>query len=356
MTSSIDSGGGVFGGVDPAWRRGSPRSRGRRRHRRPHRHGPGRRPASQCRGVDPATAFDIVDVEPVAGLARDLGAGRHRRLQGRRQRQAAPRRRPVPVVFKDTGPQTLRVAMIYGERARAGDYSWAWPPTTPTSPTSSTPRFREEGRRRDHRGRAGRRRAARPPPTPAPTCWTRPPTSGADQADQPVLALVYALLALAIVIALLGIGNTLALSIFERTHELGLLRAVGMTRSQLRVDDPLGVGHHRPAGHAARPAHRPLLRLGARPGPEGRRHHLFRVPSSTSPSWSCWRAGRRRGRRPSRPPGRQAQRPASHRHRLTAPGGGAGTCRQQGGLGHSGSRGNGARNRDGRGCIMPGET
>ncbi|HEY6532078.1 MAG TPA: FtsX-like permease family protein, partial [Acidimicrobiales bacterium] len=40
---------------------------------------------------------------------------------------------------------------------------------------------------------------------------------------------------LAIVIALLGITNTLALSILERTRELGLLRAVGMTRSQLRA-------------------------------------------------------------------------------------------------------------------------
>jgi putative ABC transport system permease protein len=49
-----------------------------------------------------------------------------------------------------------------------------------------------------------------------------------------LLALVYVLLALAIVIALLGIGNTLALSIFERTRELGVMRAVGMTRSQLR--------------------------------------------------------------------------------------------------------------------------
>jgi putative ABC transport system permease protein len=40
---------------------------------------------------------------------------------------------------------------------------------------------------------------------------------------------------MAVVIALLGVANTLALSIFERTRELGLLRAVGMTRSQLRA-------------------------------------------------------------------------------------------------------------------------
>jgi putative ABC transport system permease protein len=49
-----------------------------------------------------------------------------------------------------------------------------------------------------------------------------------------MLAMFYALLMLAVVIALLGIANTLALSIFERTREIGLLRAVGMGRSQVR--------------------------------------------------------------------------------------------------------------------------
>ncbi len=49
-----------------------------------------------------------------------------------------------------------------------------------------------------------------------------------------LLGLIYVLLALAVVIALIGIANTLALSIYERTRELGLLRAVGMSRRQLR--------------------------------------------------------------------------------------------------------------------------
>jgi len=54
------------------------------------------------------------------------------------------------------------------------------------------------------------------------------------QSINSMLDLVYALLALAVLIALIGIANTLALSIHERTRELGLLRAVGMTRGQLR--------------------------------------------------------------------------------------------------------------------------
>ncbi|MET9502835.1 ABC transporter permease [Streptomyces sp. NPDC006622] len=70
-----------------------------------------------------------------------------------------------------------------------------------------------------------------------------PQVQARDQADYKdlvhdqiavLLYLVYALLGLAIVIAVLGVVNTLALSVVERTREIGLLRAIGLSRRQLR--------------------------------------------------------------------------------------------------------------------------
>ena len=92
-----------------------------------------------------------------------------------------------------------------------------------------------------------------------------------------MLTIVYVLLALAIVIALMGIANTLSLSIHERTRELGLLRAVGQTRAQVRSmvrwESVVIAAVRRRRRHRARR----VPRLG--PGP-GRRRHVGRARAS----------------------------------------------------------------------------
>jgi putative ABC transport system permease protein len=141
----------------------------------------------------------------------------------------------VQVNFKDTGVQPLRVVMIYGEDEPAGDYL--------IGRAAYEANFAEQFDtfvfvRKAADVEAGQALAAvQRVADDFPGAEVQDRTGFKEDLTEPVnqiLGLVYALLALAVVIALLGIGNTLALSILERTREVGLLRSVGMTRSQLR--------------------------------------------------------------------------------------------------------------------------
>jgi putative ABC transport system permease protein len=141
----------------------------------------------------------------------------------------------VPVRFAQTGEQHFTLAAIYRARNVAGDYVMG----LAAHEANAAGRFDTKVlvAKADGVSAADARAAIDKVTADYPTAKLHDQTeykqAQAAQVDR-FVNLVYVLLALAVLIALLGIANTLALSILERTRELGLLRAVGMTRRQLR--------------------------------------------------------------------------------------------------------------------------
>ncbi|HUR23289.1 MAG TPA: ABC transporter permease, partial [Acidimicrobiales bacterium] len=186
-------------------------------------------------GADPATVGQVLKFELTAGDPGALSRGEILVGEDELKDRALAIGAMLPMTFAQTGDTQLRIGGTFAKNQLLGDYlvstatfdahfpdrldfvvlAKARPGVAPAAARAAVERVTDEFPNVEVRDQAEFKQQQE------------------DQVNQ-ILGLITALLLLSIIIALFGIVNTLALSIFERTRELGLLRAVGMSRRQVR--------------------------------------------------------------------------------------------------------------------------
>jgi len=187
--------------------------------------------------ANPSQLDGVVDLRMAAGSISELTGPRFAVAKSVADDRDWRLGQAVPVRFADGAAEELTLGAIYdAQDAVVGNYLVPRDQWTPHAPGGADQTVLialkpgaslEGGRAAVERVAAGYGR----PDVRDRAQYTDSLTSVLD----PGVSVIYVMLVLAIVIALIGIANTLSLSIHERTRELGLLRAVGETRGQVRA-------------------------------------------------------------------------------------------------------------------------
>lgn len=186
--------------------------------------------------ADPAALAKSFDLGTVGGSMGDLGKNGIAITRTEADKQHLAVGDTARLAFTDGKKEPFTVRAVFGRSELAGDYvisreAWA-PHRTQDADRLVSVTFKDGVSAADGTKAVEKVAAAYGnPDVQTRDAYAQSSASGIDM----MLTLVYALLALAVVIALLGIANTLTLALHERTRELGLLRAVGQTRGQLRA-------------------------------------------------------------------------------------------------------------------------
>src|SRR5690606_31744932 len=191
-------------------------------------------------GIDPATFFEGIDSGELTGSPEDMGPDTIATRAAVAEERGWEIGDRIPVYFAATGEQELELVLTFEEDAGQGSYLVP----AETLQRNGLPFFdfdvavyiQADDRATDAE-LAELRSQLEDIVAGSPSVQVQDLEEYAEAQTGPldtILAVIYGLLGLAVVIALIGIANTLTLSVLERTRELGLLRAVGMSRRQLR--------------------------------------------------------------------------------------------------------------------------